>query len=322
LPGLPSGRDAASAATAPPTTTTATDSIAAATARGLLADVPFHPQELHQCGPAALATVLGASGLTADPADLTERVYVPGRRGSFQAELVATTRILGRIPYVIDGSLDAIAAEVAAGRPVLVLQNLALPSLPRWHYAVVIGVDRRRVTLRSGRKAALAMSHRAFLRSWNWAGRWGLVSLRPGEWPARPDAHRWLATLSDLEQVGQSATAAAGYEAAALRWPTLPLPWFALGNARYRAGDRAGAQAAYARATEVDPSFAPGWNNLAQVLGELGCGRAAREAIVQGRRVASPSQQPALDATARGLPPADQPVSNTASACSSASGRP
>jgi hypothetical protein len=39
-----------------------------------------------------------ASGLPADPAALAERVYVPGRRGSFHAELITATRAAGRIP--------------------------------------------------------------------------------------------------------------------------------------------------------------------------------------------------------------------------------
>jgi tetratricopeptide (TPR) repeat protein len=167
------------------------------------------------------------------------------------------------------------------------------------------------------------MSHRAFLRTWDGAGRWGFVTLHPDEWPARPDPRRWLATLSDLEQLGQAATAAAGYAAAVQRWPRLPLTWFALGNARYRAGDRSGARAAWEHATDLDPAFAAGWNNLAQVLGELGCGDAARAAIGRGWPVADDAQRRALEATARGLPPVvDQPVSSTASACSRASGSP
>jgi hypothetical protein len=299
-----------------------TGSFEAAAERGPLTGLPFHPQLLHQCGPAALATLLGASGLSADPLALAQRVYVPGRRGSFQAELVAATRSAGRVPYVVDGSLSALAAEIVAGRPVLVLQNLALPRLPRWHYAVVIGVDAAHVTLRSGTRPALRMSHRAFLRSWDGAGRWGFVALRPGEWPAQPELRRWLATLSDLEQLGQTDTAAVGYDAAVLRWPSQPLPWFALGNSRYRAGDLGSARRAWERATALDPGFAAGWNNLAQVLGEIGCIEAARAALDRGLAVADDAQRSALEATSRGLPPAGQPVSSTASACSSASGNP
>ncbi|MEO7385334.1 MAG: hypothetical protein ABIX37_00195, partial [Gammaproteobacteria bacterium] len=47
-----------------------------------LTGVPFFPQTIHQCGPAALATVLGASGVIATPDELAPLVYLPGRRGS------------------------------------------------------------------------------------------------------------------------------------------------------------------------------------------------------------------------------------------------
>ena len=291
-------------------------------AAGPLDATPFHPQHRFQCGPAALATLLGASGIPADPDALAAQVYVPGRRGSFQVEMVAATRTAGRIPWLVDGTLDALAAEVAAGRPVLVLQNLGLPSLPRWHYAVVIGLDASTVTLRSGRRARLRLSSRAFLRSWNWAGRWALVALRPGEWPARPEPRRWLESMSDLELVGQQAIAAQGLEGAVERWPQEPLAWFAVGNSRYREGRRDEALAAWRRATQLAPDFAAAWNNLAHLLGESGCIAEARAALARARAVAQPAERHVLEATERDLERRSQPASSTASACSSASGSP
>ena len=304
------------------------DRLVAATAP--LEHVPFHPQRRHHCGPAALATVLGASGVQADPDVLADQVYVPGRRGSFQAELVAATRRAGRIPWVLDGSLVALADELAAGRPVLVLQNLGIPAWPRWHYAVVIEAGPGGVTLRSGDRRRRRMSTRAFLRTWDWGERWALVALRPGEWPARPEPRRWLETMSAFEQLGQGALAATGLADAVQRWPQDPLAWFALGNARYRAGNRDAAVTAWARATRLDPAFAAAWNNLAQGLADLGCREPAREALHRGLQVATAAaDRRALESTARGLESghagaaaADQPVSSTASACSSASGRP
>ena len=107
----------------------------------LLGDVPFHPQVEYQCGPAALAGVLGASGMPVSPEALVPQVYLPGREGSLQVELVAATRRAGRIPYVVDPSPAALLSELADGRPVLVLQNLLTRSVPRWHYAVLVGAD-------------------------------------------------------------------------------------------------------------------------------------------------------------------------------------
>ncbi|MBM4196338.1 MAG: hypothetical protein FJ197_04455 [Gammaproteobacteria bacterium] len=88
-----------------------------------LTSVPFFPQTVHQCGPAALATVLVASGLDTTPEALVPQVYVPGRKGSFAVELAAATRRAGRIAYTVE-SPQAMLQEIAAGNPVLVLQDL------------------------------------------------------------------------------------------------------------------------------------------------------------------------------------------------------
>ena len=158
----------------------------------VLPDVPFHPQTAYQCGPAALATVLGASGVPISPDALAPQVYLPGREGSLQLELVAATRRAGRIPWVVEREPEAIFAELDQGRPVLVLQNLLTRTVPKWHYAVVVGRDasRNRVILNSGKRQGLAERAPKFMRTWDWAGRWGLVSLRPGELPARADPVR------------------------------------------------------------------------------------------------------------------------------------
>ena len=54
--------------------------------------------------------------------------------------LIGASRRFGRIPYIIDPRLDALVAELRQGRPVLVLQNYGVESLPVYHYSVVIGV--------------------------------------------------------------------------------------------------------------------------------------------------------------------------------------
>jgi hypothetical protein len=154
-----------------------------------LVATPFHPQEALDCGPAALATVLGAAGVEARPDTLAREVFTPGLGGSLQLELVAAARARGFVPYVIAPELDALFAELLAGRPVLVLQNLRLRSWPAWHYAVVIGADpaAERVILRSGAERRLVEPGAKFLRSWDRADRWGLVLLAPGSCRRRPD---------------------------------------------------------------------------------------------------------------------------------------
>ena len=54
-----------------------------------LESTPFYPQDDYQCGPAALATLLGAAGRPSSPEALVDEVYIPARRGSLEPEMIA-----------------------------------------------------------------------------------------------------------------------------------------------------------------------------------------------------------------------------------------
>jgi tetratricopeptide (TPR) repeat protein len=238
---------------------------------------PCYPQTVHQCGPAALATALQASGVDVTPGDLVPRVYLPDRQGSLQTELVAATRGYARLPYLIAPDLSTLLAELQAGHPVLVLQNLGFSFYPLWHYAVVIGYlpDDDAVVLRSGVTCRLVMPAGRFLRSWRLARYWGLVVLRPGELPARPSPAAYLKSAADLEAVGQIQAAALAYGAAVTRWPDDATAWLGLGNTQYQSGRLPAAEDSYRQAVRADPGYLAAWNNLAEVLAERGCFNAA-----------------------------------------------
>lgn len=260
-----------------------------------LDQTPFHPQLIHQCGPAALATVLGASGVEASPDSLAREVYVPGRRGSLQIEMQAAPRRYGRLAYALDPDLAAITAEIDAGRPVLVLHNYGLPFWPRWHYAVVIGYDAgdARLWLRSGTRRRQEMSARHFMRAWDNGGRWALVLLRPGELPAHPRRDRFLEAAAAFERTAAPGDARLAFDAALRAWPQDAVALVGRGTARYRAGDLAGAARDYASALEQEPMNAGARNNLAMTRLMQGCSAAAAR-IISG--VDEASLSPALRA--------------------------
>lgn len=249
----------------------------------LLADVPFHPQTELQCGPAALATVLGASGVAATPASIALQVYLPERGGSLQLELVDATRRAGRIPYRIERTPEALLAELRAGRPVLVLQNLLVRTVPKWHYAVLVGADPagNRMILNSGGEQGLSMRAPSFLRTWDWGGRWAIVALRPGELPARVDAATYLAAVADFEAVAGIRAAAPAWRVALEHWPRDPRPHLVLGNAAHARNERATAVRHYRAGLALAPRDPVLGNNLAAVLSELGCRSEARAALAK-----------------------------------------
>lgn len=237
-----------------------------------LSEVPFFPQEAYQCGPAALATVLNWSGVAVTPEALTPQVYLPERKGTLAIELMAAARRHGRVPYVLRPELEALLAEVAAGHPVLVLQNLGLDWLPRWHYAVVVGFDlgRGEIVLRSGRLARRFTRLSVFARTWRRGDSWAMVVLPPERLPRTAEELPYLEAVAALERVGRHAEAAQGYSAALTRWPHSLPARLGLGNVRYALGDLAEAEAAFRRLLQDQPDYAPAWNNLAQVLADQG----------------------------------------------------
>lgn len=233
---------------------------------------PFFPQKRYQCGPAALTTVLSHSGVEATLGSVTELTYIPDRQGSLQTELISTARHYDRIPYEIDGTMSALAAELAAGRPVLVLQNLGISWFPRWHYAVVVGVDAAsgRVVLRSGTERRRASKIDTFLRTWQRSDYWAVVTLRPGELPANPDRDRYFRAIAGMEAAGHYGSAMSAWNSALDRWPGDAVALFGKANSAYQLGELEVSERTYRSLLHGSPDMHAARNNLAYVLAEQG----------------------------------------------------
>jgi len=252
-----------------------------------IASVPFFPQEEYQCGPAALAMVLAWSGLAVEPAELTEKVYTASLKGSLQPAMITGARRSGRLAYVISGT-ESLIREIAAGHPVIVLQNLGLSWIPVWHYAVAVGYDtpRDEIMLHSGQHARQRLSMPVFQNTWARADDWGLLVLNPGELPATAVEGKFVEAVIGLEKVKQFAAAVEGYRAALSRWPDNLAAMMGLGNSYYALGDLKNSEATFRQATEAHPREGAAWNNLADVLLRQGQKSealdAARKAIALG----------------------------------------
>lgn len=265
-------------------------------ARTEIRDLAFFPEAAHQCGPAALATVLSWSGLSATPDAVGKQVYSPALKGSLQPALVSSARRHGRIAYEIAGS-DALWQEVAAGHPVIVLQNLGLSWNPVWHYAVVMGYDQpqQTIVLRSGQTARQSISYRLFDRTWARANRWGMVVLPPSQLPATAEERPFVAAVIGLEKARQWPAAITGYRTALARWPKSLAARMGIGNSYYAMGDLAAAELAFREAVSLHPEAGAACNNLAQVLMAQGRAtealQAARQAVALGGPLAEVYRQ-------------------------------
>jgi tetratricopeptide (TPR) repeat protein len=258
--------------------------------RAELKATPFYAQERYQCGPATLAMSLNAAGIGVSPDALVQQVYVPQREGSLQVEMLAAGRRNGAFSMTIPPRLDALLTEVAAGNPVVVLQNLSLPIYPLWHYALVIGydLDQAEIILRSGTTERLAMAASTFEHTWKRSDYWAMVTLPPGRLPATAEEQPATDALVAFEKSAAAADARKAYDAALRRWPRSIVLQLGQGNTAYAAGDRVAAVAAFRRATEDHPDSAPAFNNLATVLSELGQFDEARGAAEKALALGGP----------------------------------
>lgn len=256
--------------------------------------VPFFPQERYHCGPAALATVLGASGVTITPEALVSRVFVPGREGSFQTEMMAAARSHGRLVYELEPTLRALIEELAAGNPVLVLQNLGLDRLPQWHFAVARGFDleQGRLILNSGLIENYEVALPVFERTWARAGHWAVTVTAVDRLPATADADGLLKSLDALQQsFPQFPLLSEAFHTALQRWPEDPGLLLGQGNLLLGEARLEAAASSYRRLLVIHPDYAPAHNNLAHAYLELGSLDLAREhalrALATGDRFAS-----------------------------------
>ncbi len=266
-----------------------------------LKQVPFFPQTEYQCGPAALATVLNTYGVKVTPEQLVPEVYLPARKGSLQIEMLAAARRHGLVSYQLAPSAADLLREVAAGNPVIVLQNLGFTS-DTWHYAVVVGYDYYwgKVYLRSGEDEREVMSFFIHEFTWMRSGYWAMVATPPDRIPETADQDRWLAAVAALEHAGDVRNARIGYQAFMKRWPSNVNGAVGLANTYYATGELKQAESVLRSAERTNPESVVVLNNLAQTVSDQGRPAEALSIIERAAKLGGPFSDAVLD-TKRGI---------------------
>jgi len=235
-----------------------------------LTEVPFFAQSDYQCGPASLAMVMVAAGVKTTPEELVHEVYLPERKGSLQVEMLAAARRHGLVSYQLAPSYGDLIREIAAGTPVILLQNLGIKE--GWHYAVAVGYDwdNGMLQLRSGGNERQELPFAMNEMVWRRSGYWAMVAVPPDRIPASADEQRWLAAIAALEHAGQPAPARTAYQTFLTRWPANVNAAIGLANAHHALGELREAEAVLREAAKRDPDSVVVLNNLAQTLADQG----------------------------------------------------
>jgi predicted Zn-dependent protease len=234
--------------------------------------VPFVAQEKYYCGPAALSMALAWSGAPVDQERLAGQVYTPGKTGTLRQDMVTGARRQGRLAVRVAGealpadrALRDLLAEVAAGHPIIVFQNLGLPAAAQWHFAVVTGYDlaAREVVLHSGTTRDRRRALDSFARTWARGDRWAMAVLPPDQLPASADRPAVMTAAQGLERAERHQAAAQAYAAILERWPATYAARIGRGNALYALQRYADSARVLRTATERRPDAPEAWNNLA-----------------------------------------------------------
>ena len=237
-----------------------------------LKEVPFFPQTEYQCGPAALATVLTHANVKVTPDELVSQVYVPARKGSLQVEMLAAARRHGLVSYALAPRFEDVLREIAAGTPVIVLQNLGVWPFDNWHYAVAIGydLDSGELILRSGEKERQVLPTGVHEFVWKKSNYWAMVAVPPDRIPATAEESRWLASIAALERAGNARAARVAYATFMKRWPENVNASIGLANTHHAAGELKEAETVLRAALARQPDSVVVLNNLAQTLSDEG----------------------------------------------------
>ena len=260
-----------------------------------IASVPFFPQTENQCGPAAMATVLLHSGVAVTPEPLERQIYLPARQGSLQVEMLAAPRRFGRVGYLLAPRYADVLREIAAGNPVVMLQDVG-EFFTQWHYAVLTGFNYERgdLYLHSGTKPRLVMPFTAFERSWIKSGYWAMVVTAPDRIPATATEPGWINAMVALERAGNRDATIAGYQAALQRWPDNLPAAIGLANQHHQRGALLEAALVLRTVLRRHPQSTVAMNNLAQTLSDQGRNGEAMLQVEEALKLRGPFESEVL----------------------------
>jgi hypothetical protein len=234
-------------------------------------DVPFFPDQEYNCGPATLATLLNYTGANASIKPLIDQVFLPSRQGSLQVEMLAAPRQYGRVSYQLQPRYADLLREIAAGNPVIVLQDVGI-MFTQWHYAVVNGFDYPSGTLfmRSGTNPREKIPFSYLERTWIKSGYWAMVVTPPDRIPVTATEDGWMTAVLAMARTGGPEATTKAYAAALKRWPDNLPAAIGLANEHHSRGDFAGAVNVLRTAQQRHPKSVIVINNLAQALSDQG----------------------------------------------------
>jgi len=137
--------------------------------------VLFFKQAEHQCGPAAMASVLNYRGIKVSPEEIIRSIYSRGAAGTLDFDMVLYAGKHGRKAVKYRGSLEDLRKNVDSNNPLIVLVDYGFLSYQRNHFMVVLGYDESHIYANSGTEPMTAIANDEFVRTWKKTNFWTLL---------------------------------------------------------------------------------------------------------------------------------------------------
>jgi ABC-type bacteriocin/lantibiotic exporter with double-glycine peptidase domain len=137
-------------------------------------NLPFHPQESYQCGPASLAGVLNYWGVAVTPDEVARNIFSASAGGTLTIDMVLYARQKGLSAEQYKGSLDNLRQNIDSGLPIVVLVDLGGVLLQMNHFMVIVGYTEFGILANSGKDHEKFIPEDDFLKSWEKTNFWTL----------------------------------------------------------------------------------------------------------------------------------------------------
>lgn len=138
--------------------------------------VPFVPQaQDHDCGPAALASVLRYYGQDASLADLTENLYLAALRRTLMPDMENYARALGFQTVSGSGNAAMLIDRIDSGQPIIILLETGFGVIKRPHYIVLWGYTQDGFLAHTGIREGVLIAYDQLDKRWQPMNRLFLV---------------------------------------------------------------------------------------------------------------------------------------------------
>ena len=141
----------------------------------IIANVPFFPQEMYQCGPASLAEVFNFWGKKISPEEIASEIYSQSARGTLTLDMVLFSQRKGFAARQFKGDLKAIQKNIDSGYPLVAMVDLGFSFFEQSHFLVILGYNEDGLFMHSGREESKFISLTTFMKTWEKTGFWTLL---------------------------------------------------------------------------------------------------------------------------------------------------